>query len=771
MKQSLYIPVFAFTLLLSATLIFSIQPMFSKMILPLLGGTSQVWNTAMLFFQACLLGGYAYAHGTSKFLGIRTQAILHVILLAIFVVVLPFGIPEAWRSPEEHNPTLWQLSLMASTVGGPFFVLAASAPMFQRWFAATSHPHADNPYFLYGASNFGSVLGLLSYPFIVEPILSLSEQANSWMFGYFAMIGFTIACGILVWSTHGHKDQKAAGNDVVISWATRGWWLLLAFIPSSLMLGVTTLITTDIASVPLLWILPLTIYVGSFILVFARKPLLNFEQINKYFAVMMVILTILVISSYGTVYPPILTIGIHLTVFFFAAMLCHTALVDARPHASRLTEFYLLMSVGGALGGVFNALIAPQFFVIPVEYMGVLILALFIRNYKEDGQGLKEVWNKFKTSIKDTGLNTFLNFKGLGIFLILVTCFFAIHAPERYMLYMAAFVAASILIMFEKNRVLFALGAMAVFSIFPLGFDWGFKTFKSIMHQERNFFGIIKVVNMNDGQRILLHGTTNHGSQALDEEHRLMPLSYYSYESPINDVISYYDNKRGDQRFAVIGLGIGVTACFQKDERFYDFYEIDPAVADVAENPEYFTFLKDCGSPYEIILGDGRIKIEEKPESHYDFILGDAFSSDNIPVHIMTKEAIELYLSKLKPDGTFIMNIANNYLDLEPVVAAIAEEIDATALAKVKKDGTIEGTELEYYPTHFAVITKNENVIKYLKDNGWGEALETRKVRAWTDQYSNIFSVLGNETAQIRYKMTYGAEEEATEEENSNKEE
>ena len=764
MKHSLYIPVFAFTMLLSAALIFSIQPMFSKMILPLLGGTSQVWNTAMLFFQACLLGGYAYAHGTSKFLGIRTQAILHVILLAVFVVVLPFGVPEAWRSPEEHNPTLWQLSLMASTVGGPFFVLAASAPMFQRWFAATNHPHADNPYFLYGASNFGSILGLLSYPFVVEPLLKLSEQAESWMFGYFAMIGFTVLCALLVWSTREHKEVKTAASTVKIEWSTRGWWLLLAFIPSSLMLGVTTLITTDIASVPLLWILPLSIYVGSFILVFARKPLFSFEQLNKYYATMIVVLAILVISAYGTVYPPVLTISIHLLVFFLAAMLCHTALVDARPHASRLTEFYLIMSLGGALGGVFNALIAAQYFVVPAEYMGVLILTLLIRNYNHEGQGLTQIWNNFKSSIRNSGLNAVLNFKGLGVFLILVTCFFAIHAPERYMLYMAAFVAASVLLLMEKQRVLFAMGALAVFSIFPIGFDWGFKSFKDILHQERNFFGIIKVVNMTDGQRILLHGTTNHGSQAIDEEHRLTPLSYYSHKSPINDVISFYDKKRGDQRFAVLGLGIGVTACFSKDGRFYDFYEIDPAVADVAQNPEYFTFMKDCGTPYEVILGDGRIKIEEKPEAHYDFILADAFSSDNIPVHVMTKEAIEIYLKKLKPNGTFIMNIANNYLDLEPVVAATAKELGVRAIAKVADGGEMEESGLVYYPTHFAVITKNDKVLKHLESNGWTDAIATRKVRAWSDQYSNIFSVLGNKTAQARYKMTYGDEEDGEEE-------
>ena len=376
MNPRIYTSVYAVTLLLSAALLFVVQPMFSKMILPLLGGTSQVWNTAMVFFQLTLLAGYAYAHGTTRFLGVRPQAMLHIALLVLFIFVLPIAIPEGWEPPRDKDPTFWQLSLMLVSIGGPFFVLSGSAPMFQRWFAQTDHPDADNPYFLYGASNLGSMSALLAYPVIVEPLLSLNMQSLSWAIGYGLLAAMTCLCAFLVWphASAPKKQAKTTKKREKITWSRRLLWLALAAVPSSLMLGVTTYITTDIASVPLLWVIPLALYVGTFILVFARKQWIAKDRV----IVLQGLLFLgLMAQLLGIELAAVYVVPFHIALFFFSALLCHMELAESRPGAENLTEFYLLMSVGGAIGGIFNALIAPQFFVIPLEY-GLGLAASFI---------------------------------------------------------------------------------------------------------------------------------------------------------------------------------------------------------------------------------------------------------------------------------------------------------------------------------------------------------------------------------------------------------
>jgi len=752
----LYTPIFAFTLLLSAALLFSVQPMFSKMILPLLGGTPQVWNTAMLFFQICLLGGYAYAHGTSRFLSMRVQAIVHVVLLIMFIGVLPFVISEGWAPPTEQDPTLWQLSLMAMTVGGPFFVLSGSAPMLQRWFAGSEHPDADNPYFLYGASNLGSMSSLLLYPVLFEPLMTLNEQSTGWMYGYFALIACTIISALLIWKTSGasKKEYKKEDDSVhKITWNQRFSWLLLAFIPSSLMLGVTTFITTDISSVPLLWILPLAIYVGTFILVFARKTILKNKHIHVGFDLALIVLIFQLIAMYYGHLEPLALIALHMILFFFAAMICHTALAKTRPHVAHLTEFYLIMSLGGALGGFFNAIIAPQFFVLPIEYGLILGVAVFIRHYLDQGQSFNNFIVNARQGFKAEGINSLFSTKGLFLITVIIVGLFAFGLPSKIvMIPCAAFICIALL-MLHKNRWLFAFGVSYVLILFPLGFHWGQHDFQNLIHQDRNFFGVLRVVDTTQEERILMHGTTNHGAQALDKKYSLTPLSYYSPSSPINDVFKYLDKQQAPQEIAVLGLGIGVTACFSAQDRHFDFFEIDPDIADVAANENYFTYLSDCGSPYDIILGDGRLTVQDKPEDHYDLIVLDAFSSDNIPVHLITVEAIEIYLSKLKDGGALIFNVSNNYLDLEPVLSETAKALNAHGLADLTNGGKIPDTELKYYPAHFFVMTKSNKMKTHLEAIGWTEGMFRDGVRSWTDQYSNIISVLGHKTSVRRFKM------------------
>ncbi|MFP4313689.1 MAG: spermidine synthase [Alphaproteobacteria bacterium] len=768
MTIRLYTPVYATTLLLSAALLFSVQPMFSKMVLPLLGGTPQVWNTAMLFFQATLLAGYAYAHGTSRFLNIRMQAVLHLILLTIFVAVLPFGIPEGSIPPADSDPTLWQLSLMALVIGGPFFVLSGSAPMFQRWFAGTKHPDADNPYFLYGASNLGSMTSLLAYPFLIEPFFTLDTQSSIWMVGYITLIIFTLAAAFLVWTSQEREQDKSLKKQNKeegrgsIAWKLRGKWLLLSFLPSSLMLGVTTYITTDIASVPLLWILPLALYVGTFIIVFSRK---EYVSKNTILLIQGGLFALLITKTLAyTSLDPFLFIGLHFLLFFFCALACHKELADSKPAASHLTEFYLIMSLGGALGGVFNALIAPRIFLIPLEYTLVLVVIAFLRYGHRPEKSFHAFIQKFTEFRPSNAVDKITSPAFIVTALIAITAVISLEISDFTNIMAAAILLIGLASILNTR---WALGLCLCFTLLaqPPGYKWQNSFMQDLKHLDRNFFGVMRVMDTQSGERILLHGTTNHGAQPLAEDYRLERLSYYGQSSPLTDVFKYLDNQSGEQSIGVLGLGIGVTACYQKEGRSYDFFEIDPDIARIAQNPELFTYLSDCGSPYEIILGDGRLTIENKPDGIYDLIFLDVFSSDNIPVHVMTLEAIQTYLSKLKPDGIFVMNISNNFIDIEPVVTAIAEKLGRPHLAKMTDGQKIEGTDLSSYLSHyFLFLPDNDEIISHFKELGWSPGMRREGVKLWSDQYSNIVSALGNDTAFKRYQASIAnIDDESTE--------
>lgn len=753
MKMRFYTPVYAITLLVSAALIFSVQPMFSKMLLPLLGGTPQVWNTAMLFFQVMLLAGYAYAHATTHFLGIRAQSVLHILLLILFMFVLPIGIPENWEPPTDRDPTFWQLSLMMLVVGGPFFILSGSAPMIQRWFSATDHPDAHNPYFLYGASNLGSMSALLAYPFLIEPFFALGGQATNWMYTYIFLTVLTVICAAMVWSDikEDHKTGSVHTATPRTEWPIRFKWLLLAFLPSSLMLGVTTYITTDIASVPLLWVLPLALYVGTFIIVFSRRTYLQYKTIATLTGVFLVLMLVEQISFVSV--HPIVGIFTHLSLFFFAALLCHTELAQSRPKSEKLTEFYLIMSIGGALGGFFNAIIAPQFLYLPIEYTAVLIAIMFLRYQNDNEKEFSVSLNRTLQSVKNSSLlDNILRTEVISLVIVTGSALFALYSGNSIVIgNVCAGVIAFFLLLNVNTRWLFAVSGMIVLIAFAPGLVNRVTIDHDTIHVSRNFFGILKVVDQ-EKERLLMHGTTTHGTQALLEDYRLTRLSYYGKTSPLNDVFDYHDLRESPQNMAVVGLGIGVVACYTKEGRHYDFYEIDKDVVDIAENEKYFTFLSDCGSPYDIILGDGRLQIAKQPEETYDLIVLDAFSSDNIPVHLITKEAVELYLSRLKEGGFLVFNVSNNYLDIEPVLAKIAESLNVQAYAHSRMGEDIGDTGLFSYPSHWVVLSSSNRVIDFLEDRGWSAANTRPGVNVWTDTFSNIVSVLDNKTGVMRVK-------------------
>lgn len=736
MKLSLYTPLYALTLLLSAALLFSVQPMFSKMILPLLGGTSNVWNTAMLFFQVVLLAGYAYAHGTTRFLNIKAQAMIHFIVLLVFIVVLPFGIPEGWVPPVNDDPTVWQLSLMTITVGGPFFVLAASAPMLQRWFSHTDHPDAQDPYFLYGASNLGSMSSLLLYPIAIEPLLTLSEQADIWMYGYFLLILMFALAALFVWPYATSKSSASKTTSLEpVQWRTRLEWIALAFIPSSLMLGVTTFITTDIASAPLIWIIPLTLYVGTFILVFARKIYLNTTHLAYIQGGTLALVAITMVSGDGM--HSLYYMGLHLALFFFTAWMCHAILASKRPEPGHLTEFYLLMSLGGALGGFFNAIIAPQIFTSSLEYPLILAVACFYRfiaSSKAEGTSEK---NPLKT----------LNLFGIVAVFICIALSLTLFSVHPAIPLLCGFVTMIAMVFMIDQRYSFAISAALILIVNPSVAQFNMQSHR--LHSERNFFGIVGVYNNPESEiRTLLHGQTNHGTQSQNPKYEHLGISYYSEFSPLSDAFSILDEKDDEQTIAILGLGAGATACFTKEKRHFDFFEIDPAVVRIAEDPQYFTYLSGCGSPYEITLGDARITLRDKPDKRYDLILLDVFSSDNIPTHLLTEEAIQMYLSKLKEDGLLVFHISNLYLNLEPVLSDTAQKIGISGYARFGPEGILEESQIEYSPSHYFVMTHSEEVLEKLQERNefWSPGILEEHISSWSDSFSNIVSVFGNDS-------------------------
>lgn len=729
--RNMTVQVYAITLILSAFLLFSVQLLFSKMILPLLGGSPSVWNTAMVFFQALLLAGYAYAHATSQHLGIRTQSTLHLAILFLAAILLPLALPEGAALPPGGNPALWQLGIMAITVGAPFFVVSASAPMIQRWFAGTDHPDAASPYFLYAASNLGSMAALLSYPVLIEPLLTLHSQNTLWAFGYALLILMTLLCALLVWKSPKQSLRQpphpAVSQTSAPGLRTKLMWTFLAFVPSSLMLGLTTYLTTDIASAPLLWILPLALYLLTFIIVFARRAMISTDLtvslFTAFFALMMFFLgsSLFVGKPEFFVVPP--------TIFFFSCLLCHKRLADLRPPAEYLTSFYMYMSLGGVLGGMFNAFAAPFLFPVPLEYTLALCAVILIRCIiLADGRPVLTARN-IKTELRSTAI--------FPVIISLVLVYLTIQEKSIF-LNLATGISISVSLMALRMRLfsyaVYACGLLLLLSPARQLFH------PDILAIERNFFGIIRVMD-TPHTRQFMHGTTLHGAQPRKTGDRLNSITYYNPYGGYGDAFHLLSADR--QQIGIIGLGVGSLACFSHPGRSFDYYEIDPDVVQISENPEYFTYLHDCGSPYQIIIGDGRLKIAEAANGTYDMIVIDAFSSDNIPVHVLTLEALEIYASKLKPDGFLLYHISNRHLNLEPVVKAIADKAGYHALIKLSPaTPTPFNPEVAYFASLLVAVSKDASTLALLKQRGWRDLEAPDGYRPWTDDYANIAAAL-----------------------------
>ena len=739
------VALFSLTLFLSAVLLFSVQPMYARFVLPLFGGTPAVWNTAMLFFQILLLAGYLYAHETTRRLGVRRQAVLHLGVVLLPLVVLPLGVPNGAAAPAGGStPVGPLLGVLVLAVGLPFFVVSATAPLLQRWLAGTDHPAARDPYFLYRASNLGSVIGLLAYPLAAEPTLRLGQQGVLWAVGYGGLILLVAACVVVVRrSARASGDEEPAAEPSVVAIALpeggepfaapisarrRLRWIALAFVPSSLMLGVTTYLTVDLAPVPLLWSLPLSLYLISFILAFA--PGARNERRQRFVVLILpLVALVLSIALVLDAHDPLwLILPLHLAGFFVAALACHGELARNRPPARSLTEFYIWIAVGGALGGVFNALLAPVLFNSLLEYPLLIVLACLCLP-KRPGRfpaGPQTRW-------LDLGVPVLL-----GAVTATILAATARGGPELATIGQgfALSLAAGIALNFARRPLRFALSLAAI-----LIAGVALAPADPVLYQERSFFGINRVEAQPGGFHRLINGTTTHGGQYTGER-RLEPVTYYDPSGPVGQIMARVPRGSGAGRVAVLGLGSGGLACYAGASERWTFFEIDPKVERMARDPRLFTYLRDCPGRHEVVLGDARLSVAGAPDRAFGLIVGDVFSSDAVPAHLLTREALALYSSKLTADGALALHISNRYLDLEPVVAALAADAGMTCLSRDeprRERGRVPGK----LPSHWTVIAERPAALgRVASDPRWRPCRREAGDRVWTDDFSNIVGAL-----------------------------
>jgi hypothetical protein len=702
---------FTCAIFLSALLLFSVQPVVAKMILPKLGGSPSVWAVSMCFFQAVLLAGYCYAHGLNRWAGSRLAPLIHLIVLALAVLVLPF------------------------------FAISANAPLLQAWFARTGHPHASDPYFLYGASNLGSLVALLAYPTVIEPVLGLSHQARVWTEG-FLVLGFLISASGLVMLA-ARSGQTDSGADLhgaqrePVAWTQRLTWIGLAFVPSGLLVAFTSYLSTDIASAPFLWVIPLAIFLATFVLVFRDRPVFPHHIVlaTQPLLVTLVVLGLSISGKWGWMVASLAGFA----AFIATTLACHKELYDRRPASTHLTEFYLWMSLGGVLGGIFAAILAPQVFNTVYEYPLLLLAGLLCR------PGLM-------AAIRDRDETRRASLSALSWLAVLAV--FGIAAasagfwPERLAERgMGLFViACGILMLLNGSRPLrqavFA-GLMALATLLlPSALNKG--------HTERSFFGVHRVTTSPTGEiRMLMHGTTMHGAQRVkDKDGRTVtdpvPVTYYHPESPMAQGVdaarTATGRTAGGLRVGIVGLGTGSLSCYARAGEAWRFYEIDPVVAKIARDPSLFSFLSRCQPDADIVIGDARLTLAKEPAAAFDYLVIDAFSSDAVPVHLLTSEAIALYLAKLTPSGIIALHVSNNHLDLVGVAVATAKSVPGTSVALVRHRPDQPG--VDQASSHVVFVSRSAAAIAPLAQLKGGKMVDSADMAPWTDDYSDVLTAL-----------------------------
>ncbi len=734
-RNRLVLAVYTAAIFVSALLLFSVQPLFTKMVLPRLGGSPAVWSVAMVFFQSLLLAGYAYAHYLMRLRNRMIPVAAHLALLVVALATLPLSIAGGWGEPPTSGYALWLLGLFAVSIGLPFFALAANNPLLQAWFVRTGHPNGPDPYFLYASSNIGSFLALLSYPVLLEPMFTLRMQNLIWTGGYGVLIVLIGACGLLLL-----RAPESAGVDTLATdsdapappWGLRARWIFLAAVPSGLLIAVTAHISTDVAAAPLLWVLPLSLYLLTWVLVFQSRPLLPHKWMLMLQPV--AIAGVIALLAVGGEQNLLLTLGGHQLCFFVIAMACHGELARTRPAARYLTGFYVALSFGGMVGGLFAGLFAPYAFSWVAEYPILLALAALCR---PPGAERLARWSRWYWPF----------------LAVLAVALIAPSWSDRFMMWLEGY----------RDWMIGAVGALSALLALALNASrW--KIFATIglalvlirvypaddgrVETVRSFFGVHKIVVTPHGQyHVLMHGTTIHGAQKFQNDDgtpiagRPEPITYYHKDGGIGQAITAIrERKVGPLRVAVIGLGAGTLTCASEPGETWKFFEIDQSMVDTARDPRYFTYIRDCAPDLKPVIGDARLTFAKEPDGIYDLIIVDAYSSDAIPIHLATEEAMEIYKDKLAPHGAVLMHVSNRHLELSSVVVGIADANDLKSWVYSEDSGR----DSEYIFSTSVVVSAREetDVGKLASSKQWEEEEADEKQRVWTDDYSNVLGAV-----------------------------
>lgn len=666
---------YAYTIFTSAFLLFLVQPVIAKMILPWFGGSASVWTTCMLFFQGVLLLGYLYSHWAVRTLKPKTQLWVHVGLLALSLAALPIAPSASWKPAGAEDPTFRIWGLLSVSVGLPYFLLSTTGPLIQAWYARTHHQAV--PYRLFALSNLGSMLALLGYPVVIEPFVTSRNQALFWTGGY---VLFTLLCAGAAWRASRADGQESAGSsrgdagDGRAPWTSVALWIALPACASLMLLAVTNYMCQDVASIPFLWVVPLALYLLSFILCFERE---GWYRPRVYEWLLAAAIGGMCYLYYGrdSDIPLRWVIVAFSAGLFVCCMFCHGEVARRKPAVRHLTFFYLMISLGGAVGSMLVALVAPRvfraYYELPVGLVLCAVLALIVNR-------------------RDSVI--------------------------YYSLISAALVMGFYMV--KQSRQMYSNNILMV----------------------RNFYGALAVAEEGspgepEALRKLIHGTINHGQEFLDPERRRWPTTYYAPNSGVGVAIEH--NRHSGQRVGVIGLGTGTLATYGRPGDYYRFYEINPLVIDIAHS--YFFFLQDSQAKVDVALGDARLSLEREPPQNFDVLAVDAFSSDSIPVHLLTLEAFQIYFRHLRPDGVLAVHVSNRYLDLKPVVRNLADRLGRSCVLIDTEDGEGDGT----FGSTWVLVTSNQRFLEDPDVKAESKEVPPRPdLPLWTDDYSNLFRIL-----------------------------
>ena len=825
--------VYAITIFISAFLLFQVQPMIAKIILPWFGGGAAVWSTCMMFFQIVLLLGYLYSHATTRYMKPKAQAILHsgllLISLGLLVILIQLPGSSGWKPIDEKTPLLRILILLGATIGLPYLMLSTTGPLIQAWYVRATK--GAIPYRLFALSNFGSFLALLSFPFVVEPLLASKEQVITWASGFALFALLTIYTGWRTLKVSGDDQAKAQSDELErlpsIPWSSQGLWIALSATASVMLLAITSQLTQNVAPIPFLWVLPLSIYLLTFILCFESNRYYKREIFLPLLALALALAGTLLMEENRRGFWPIYAWA---GILFVCCMVCHGELALQKPNPKQLTLFFLMVSVGGALGGSFVAILAPlvfdSYWELPISLVACAALAAWIfwrqevpkGEYLPNGwraamvaalgvafigllffyrQEMEDVWARQKEFVvivgiafavlaavalaRDAGMLTVIRMDWIAVgFGALCMVLLARDLGMRFGMFLPRVIAdadsdelgfgflaalaamaalAGLLTITGSDLGLSSkrLGALFVLLAVVLGghlLKYQLVNLRKLESSDtyrlvtRNFYGVLKIrdekgTEKSPADRVLVHGTINHGVQLLDPARRREITSYYNPKSGFGRVMQI-EQRKGPLKVGITGLGAGVTAGFCRAGDTFRFYELNPLVLDLAQT--WFTFLADCPGDKQVYLGDGRLNLERQESQQFDVLAMDAFSSDSVPVHLLTREVFGLYKRHLKADGVLAINVSNRYLDLVPIVTGNAKA-NGMGCALVEDEG--KGEEF-YAATSWMLCSQNtklfdDPIFDTRDDTGAKETtrpVDDPKIRPWTDDYSNLFQIL-----------------------------